>query len=562
MMEEIKTTEIWQLYETGVNFNRTRNMYTDTDRNFRFYNGNQWYGLKSGNIEPISFNIIQPIIKYKTGTINSNLWTPVFSNNNYKDEEFQKTAEETCGLLNKFAEDTWEKDNMDLKIRKVSKHAAINSEGLIYVNFVDGQPVNEIISKNDVCYGNENSEDIQTQPYIIIKQRKPVSTVRDFAKSIEGFDEAELVSIMGDKSTNEEAGELAKYEVEDMCTLLTKIWRENGEVYYSKSTRNVDIEKDVNSGLSLYPVAHFVWDSVEGSARGEGDVKYIIPNQIELNKTAMRRSLAVAQGAYPKPVVNADKVTNYADVDKIGVKLIAKGTDIEDVRKLFTYTQPAQMSTDSRNLQEELMTITRELKGAGEAAVGNINPAEASGTAILAVQQANEQPLIEQTVGLKSFIEDLVRIWLDGWITYSDGGLEVYEEVTEMNQETQQQETMKRPKKIPETVLEGLKATVRVDITPTGAYDKYAVELSLQNLFSSKQITFDEYVKALPNGSVMPKTTLEGILVDRKKATQEIAAIQKQAALMQNQYDQTLNVVDDQIDANAPIIQSQGGGTI
>ena len=163
---------------------------------------------------------------------------------------------------------------------------------------------------------------IYKQPYIIIKQRKPVSTVRDFAKSIEGFDEAELVSIMGDKSTNEEAGELAKYEVEDMCTLLTKIWRENGEVYYSKSTRNVDIEKDVNSGLSLYPVAHFVWDSVEGSARGEGDVKYIIPNQIELNKTAMRRSLAVAQGAYPKPVVNADKVTNYADVDKIGVKLI------------------------------------------------------------------------------------------------------------------------------------------------------------------------------------------------------------------------------------------------
>ena len=54
---------------------------------------------------------------------------------------------------------------MDLKVRKVSKHAAINSEGLIYVNFVDGQPVNEIISKNDVCYGNENSEDIQTTIY-------------------------------------------------------------------------------------------------------------------------------------------------------------------------------------------------------------------------------------------------------------------------------------------------------------------------------------------------------------------------------------------------------------
>ena len=213
------------------------------------------------------------------------------------------------------------------------------------------------------------------------------------------------------------------------------------------------------------------------------------------------------------------------------------------------------MSTDSQNLQEELMTITRELKGAGEAAVGNINPAEASGTAILAVQQANEQPLIEQTVGLKSFIEDLVRIWLDGWITYSDGGLEVYEEVTEMNPETQQQETMKRPKKIPLTVLEGLKATIRVDITPTGAYDRYAVELSLQNLFSSKQITFDEYVKALPNGSVMPKTTLEGILVDRKESNTRNCSNSKTSRFNAKSIRPNIKCSDDQIDANAPIMQ-------
>ena len=116
MIEEIKTTEIWNLYETGINFNRTRNMYFDTDRNFRFYNGNQWNGLKSGNIEPITLNIIQPIIKYKVSTINANLWTPVFSNNNFEKDEFQKTANETCKLLNKFAVNLWEKDNMDFKI--------------------------------------------------------------------------------------------------------------------------------------------------------------------------------------------------------------------------------------------------------------------------------------------------------------------------------------------------------------------------------------------------------------------------------------------------------------
>lgn len=553
MIEEIKKTDIWQLYEKGVNFNRKRGLYEDTDKNFRFYNGNQWYGLKSGTIEPIVFNIIQPIIKYKTGTINANLWLPVFSNNNFKDEEFQKVAEETCKLLNQYASKTWEKDKMDHKIRRITKQAAINSEGIMYVNFTgEGKEVeNEIISKNDIYYGNENIEDIQTQPYIIIKRRKPVSSIREYAKSVEGFDEAQLVSIRGDKSTQEQAGENAKEEVEDMCTLLTKLWKENGEVYYSTSTESVDIEKNVNSGLSLYPVAHFVWESVEGSARGEGEVKYITPNQIEINKTAMRRSLAVAQGAYPKPVVNADKIINSQDVDKIGVKLIAKGTDIGDVRSLFNYTQPAQMSSDSKQLQDELITNTRELAGAGDIATGNVNPSDASGRAILAVQQASEQPLTEQTTNLKTFIEDLVRIWLDGWIAYSEDTMEFYEEASTTNQLTGEIETTKVLKKVPVSVLEGLKASVRVDVTPTGAFDRYAVELSLENLFTTDKITFEEYVKALPNGSVMPKTTLEGILADRKKAAKEIAEIQKKAALMQQQFNQTLDMKDDETDMGA-----------
>ena len=49
MIEELKKTDIWQLYEKGVNYNRKKGLYEDTDKNFRFYNGNQWYGLKSGN---------------------------------------------------------------------------------------------------------------------------------------------------------------------------------------------------------------------------------------------------------------------------------------------------------------------------------------------------------------------------------------------------------------------------------------------------------------------------------------------------------------------------------
>ena len=70
---------------------------------------------------------------------------------------------------------------MDLKLRIVVKDSAINDEGIIYVNYENEQPKNEVINKNDIYYGNENNSDIQSQPYILIKQRKPVSEVRTYA---------------------------------------------------------------------------------------------------------------------------------------------------------------------------------------------------------------------------------------------------------------------------------------------------------------------------------------------------------------------------------------------
>ena len=66
----------------------------------------------------------------------------------------------------------------------------------MYVRFSDemGMPINEIINKNDIYYGNENYPDIQSQPYILIKQRKPVSEVRTAAEYL-GVPDLSLIHI-------------------------------------------------------------------------------------------------------------------------------------------------------------------------------------------------------------------------------------------------------------------------------------------------------------------------------------------------------------------------------
>ena len=63
--KEIEKTSIWCLYEKMRNFNNLMNVYADTDRNYRMYNGNQWYGLKVEGVETVSLNIIKSFILFK-----------------------------------------------------------------------------------------------------------------------------------------------------------------------------------------------------------------------------------------------------------------------------------------------------------------------------------------------------------------------------------------------------------------------------------------------------------------------------------------------------------------
>ena len=538
---EIKETDLWQLYNKGVNYNRTVNLYENTNKCYRFYNGDQWNGLKSGGIEPVTYPIIEPIVNYKVSTINQNLWNINYSSDNFDDLENRSVFNEACDLLNKRAARVWEKDQLDYKIRKVSTDSAIVGEGIIYVDYDEesNDPVTEIINNTDICYGNENSSDIQSQPYIIIKIRRPVEQVRSLAKT-KGVSDDKLELIVGDQQVYEEAGDNAQKEVNNMCTVITKMYKENGTVHFERATRYVTIQEDSDSGLTLYPLSHMIWKEVKGYSRGVGEVKYLIPNQIEINRTLMRRVLIVKLCAYPKNIVDVNKIANPQDADKVGVTLRTQGATVDDVRKAFATTVPANMSSDANLLQEEMITKTRELKNASELATGNVNPEKASGKAILAVQQASNLPLNEHVLALKTFIEDLGRIFIDMWTVYAEEGLKMIDKTTDQ----QTNKVVEQIAYITSNILEQLKASVRVDITPKSPYDKMAVEQSLENLLQGGYINLEEYVNALDDDSVMPKQKLIDILELRKEQEAMIQQNKMQAEALMNQANKVMDIQD------------------
>lgn len=533
--EEIKETEVWVLYNKATDYARKKGFYSEIDKCNNFYNGDQWEGLIIEGIEPVQYNFIKPIVDYKVGMITENLRAINYSADNVEGTAFRTKAKKVCDLFNQRAARVWEKDQMDIKVKKLVKQAAINGEAILYITFDedDNNPINEILNKVDVYYANENDPDIQNQPYILVKKRVTVSQAQQIAKNA-GVSDEKIKYIVGDDDTSDEAGEDAKDEVNENVTIVTKLYKEDGTIKFEQATKFVEFTKEPGDiGIEYYPLAHVLWNDKEGSARGEGEVRNLIPNQIETNKTAMRRLLTAKNTAYPQKIYNKDKIVNPEAINVVGGVIEAKGADVDDVRKAFSVTTPAQMSPDVEKLQQELISMSRELANASDTATGQVNPEDASGRAILAVQQASKQPLNAQSVALDTMIEDVARIWLDFWKAYNDSGIKLENVSSDPLTGEEKIEVVK----VPGSTLDKLRATIKIDITPKGAFDKYAQEISLENLAKSELFMntswLEDYVSLLDNDSVMPKIKIEDLIKKRKEAQEKIRKIQEQANAMQ-----------------------------
>ena len=244
---------------------------------------------------------------------------------------------------------------------------------------------------------------------------------------------------------------------------------------------------------------------------------------------------------------DVSKIENPNAIDKVGATIRTNGMSVDDVRKIVGVIQPAQMSSDVEKVMNELISTTRELAGAGDIATGEINPESASGKAILAVQQASQMPVTEQTLALKTTIENLARIWLDMWKTYATDGLVIdYDTIDTLTGETTTQ-----PVQVPYSVLEALQADVKVDVTPKSPFDKFAQELSLENMlkagyFSPQKLSeLEVYTELLDDDSSMPKQKLQEGIKKIKAIQQRISEVQAEAQQLQMRANSYLGTQSD-----------------
>ena len=525
-MEDKTYTKIWQLYQKCKDYLDKKGLVTKTERNWNFYLGNQWVGCNTGGEELPVLNFIAPVIKYKVAVVSQNSMTA-----KYSDMDNAADLTQIYDLLNKNFAQSWEKSKMESKTWEIIKNAAIQGDSYCFWEDDRTDRPPKILPNTAVLLGDENITDLQEQPYILIRERLEVEAVRRKAKE-NGIAKKDREMIVGDDNPDTENGViLNKYEVSHKVTSLLYMTKENGIVKVARSTAQCvyeplhALEGDV-TGLHSYPICAMIWEPQPYNARGMSEVAQMIPNQLEVNKTAARRAITVKLCAFPRIAYDSSTVQNPEDLDTVGKPIEVSGGGAQSVAQQVAYLNATNISSDAKYLQDDLLQMTKDLAGASDYATGNVNPEQASGQAIIAVRDSAQASLNENVARFKQFVEDTALLWFDMWVAYNPEGVAidtVDETGTRITQVISQEE------------LQQLKPTVRVDVSQDNQWTKLSEQQWLDNMFDRQQITLEEYAELAPDNGTVPKGKLRAILAKRAQQQAEQQALQQQQMLEQQQ---------------------------
>lgn len=522
-MGEVGYHDIWQKYEKSKHYMDGKNILLKTERNWNFFVGKQWEATKdSEGLEDLPMlNFIKQTVNYKVSSISQHAITAIFSDMNSGSLELGN--DDVCHRMNNLFDISWQKAKMNRVARKALKHSAVQGDSYVFWYSGDTRKSPQIVNNTQMRLGDENTVDIQEQPWIIIEERLTKDVVKERAK-LQGCTEEELALIMTDSDNDTQL--YNKQEVSNKVTSLVYMEKKKGIVHIARATKNVIYEElhpiaqtknnePIGTGLTMYPIVPMIWEEVPNTARGSSEVEHLIPNQLELNKTLARRAISVKMTAFPRVAYDEGMLANPEDLDKVGSALRLTGGNAQAISQMIAYLSPQAQSQDAKLLSDELLEKTKDLSGASDTALGNIDLSRVSGTAATTIRDQQQVPLNDQVTMYQEFVENVALLWFDIWKAYYPDGIE-FDGIRVEAEE-----------------IENIVPNVRIDIAEDTTLSRMTSQQEISNLFNNNKITFDEFAEAYPEHASIDKKILLKIAEQRRQAqlAQQQAMEQQQLAM-------------------------------
>ena len=512
--------KIWKQYCAGLDFNNKLRLVENVANNENFFIGKQWEGVVSNGLPTPVFNILKQIVLHQVATITSDNFT--ISATPLRASANDKRLEMASQVVNSELRALFKVNKLPNLSRIMMRNAAVDGDGCMFTYFdpdaptgldgIKGAIKTEIVDNTRVLFGNPNSRNVQSQPYIIIWKRRQICDVKDEARA-NGLSEEEIQNISAD--TDDNNSRMDSY-VDDKCTVLTKLWRDKktGTIWGCEVTKGAVIRKPYDVRIKSYPVTWICWDYVQECYHGQALITGLIPNQEFINKAYAMAMLSQMTSAFPTKLFDRTRVTKWTN--QVGAQIAVDGS-VEGVAKIL---EPAQISPQIAQFINSTIENTQSLTGATAAALGNTRPDNTS--AIIALQRAAAIPAEITKQNLYESLEDLGRIYIEFMAAYYGtrpvdipAAVAVGDEIAQFanaNVGMMQQE-------FDFAQLEDCPMTIGLDVGASSYWSEVASMQTLENLLQLGLITVADFLERIPDGYVAKRQELLDKYKQKEMAT-------------------------------------------
>ena len=513
MRYEMTPQKVSKEYEAGLSFNNGIDLYDCVQTNENFFIGKQWEGVKSNGLPTPVFNFLKRVVLFSVANVSTDNLKLHAKRMPSSGQLPAYMAEFLADILNDQFASIFEFNKMGSCIREFCRNAAVDADGCTYTYWdsdVDaGQPSRgairtEVLQNTQVMFGNPNSRDVQSQPYILIERRMLVKDARKRAKA--NGAEADMIQADEKESGDPSMDNLGGNKV----TVLLRLWRDDdtGTIHGYECTRNAEIRKEWDLGIKLYPITWMNWDYVQDCYHGQAMITGLIPNQIFVNKLFAMSMISLMTLAYPKVLFDKTKVAKWSN--RVGAAIAVNG-NVDSVAKIM---DPASISPQISQFIDIAIGYTQKFLGASDVALGDTRPDNTS--AIIALQRAAATPMELTKQNLLQSIEDLGRIYMEFMSEYYGTR---YVEVTVPGGQG------KTVVPFDFSILKEIHFTVELDVGASSYWSEIASMQTLDNLLMQGKISTVEYLKRIPAGQITDRETLIAVLEEQESMEKAMAGI-------------------------------------
>ena len=535
--------KIWNDWQKGLEYQKKLNLKDTCEQCVDFFEGRQWAPAteRTKNMPRPVINIIKFIVNGKKANILSSKISMVYKPLTYNESEVGN-ATQGASSFTSFAKHI----NKEIKQEDLDNQAI--ADGLkkgtyIYHYFWDKEKTTgmakfngglngQIIDCLSIVFANPKQKDEQKQKWIIIQSRENVDALKKIAKK-NGITATELELITADDDTEKNYnGE--EQDGEEYATVLTKYFRKDGEVYYTKSTQNMIIQEEtpltpdaskinldiddegktnedeeqvdadkpekVGFKMNLYPIIVDSYEEREKSIYGIGEVEQLIPTQKAINFNYAMMQMASQNLGFPKVVLHPSALNGKQITNTPGEVL----TDYSPGFNGIKYLNPPAFSNNPLMVSDKLLELTRTVTGATEVANGEVLGKNMSGSAIVALQTQAKVPIEDMQKRFWRTHEKIARVWEQFFKAYYRF------DVPFVVENDNKQELIN----FNGSMYQNIDFETTIDVGPGSAYSESLSINLLEQALQRGDITFDDYIELYPDTAMPFKAQLKEI---RKK---------------------------------------------